>query len=1615
MKKVMRKLSVLALVCCMVLGLGIGVRANTSAVSSRAASTNLALGATATANDVEDGTSFTADLAIDGNSDTRWATNQGTGSPRPEKWLQIDFGEVTAFDLVDIQWEQQNIQNFVLEISDDAQDWAVIHNRSTAPVSKLDSVSFSELQYARYLRVRATDYNGDWPSVSIFEVSVYNTQDTSEEETGNYKIYPIPQSVTDSDAAISLSDEVNVIAESGIDSVTEDRIEEVISEHDMTPVFTDEPQEGEVNLYVGINGSGEAADTHADVPRDVFTEAENKYDMHVVKVFEDGDIVVLGEDTDAAYYGLATLEQMLDQSVDGTMKVSTFEDYAFQKYRGVVEGYYGYPWTVDGTLSFMDYAKRYKMNVFLYGPKSDPYHLGLWDEDYPETVSEEDSKNGVRTADEMAQIAAAATASKVSFVWVAHPAMQKPIDFTNEETTDEGIARLMTKFEHMYELGVRQFGIFVDDISNDYATSTCDMQIYMLNQVQEQLYAKYNTEGSAPEDQVKGLFFTPAWYTTGSSGASSNLPKFQQLHEDIEICFTGSDVFSSISNSSATTFKNWIGRTPVMWWNYPVNDAEDSVFFTNPINFDYSQDSNPTNIKGVLSNPMNYSEASKVALFGVADYTWNPQAFDAEQNWYDCFDAIIPDDPEMADALRTVYGNLNDDYVPTEISRLIAGYSGTKESAAAIKNKMIEIMDAVEKVETLADSDNAAYRLIVTEAQTSMNKLYDMAAAIGGAMAVVSSDDPVEQVQGYYLATAAKERLDIPRNERYQIISLEGAGEDIYNSVLQAVSSDEGLKPFVDTAYSAMGDFDPDSADTSGVQIDSIQIEPSENVEVPQGSTYQFTASVSSPQGDLDAVKWSVSGATAEGTTINNNGVLSVDGNELSQTLTVTATSAFDADASASVTVRVTDRIYVDPTIPVNLGPSATILGSSGSSAAGEGPENIFDDLDTTKWCPGNGTNTNQWVAFDLGSVKQISSWQIVGGGIEHELYAPSSFALQVLVDEDPTEEELSSRSYLSNNANWEDVSRYDNNSENIVNTTFDELVEGRYFRLYIYNGSQTGAPYPATRIFETRVYGVDKAIVERTHALTIDPEIEHGSISVDAAHFEEGAKVNVYIEPDEGYQLKEGSLNYNGTAVEGTSFLMPGEDVVLSAEFEPAGTVGEPDKEALNAAITKAEALNEADYTADSWAAMQEALTAAKTVAADETADQAAIDAAADALTAAIEALVEAEDPQDAASEAAVQALRNMVEKAEALGSDDAALNAAIEAAQAVLAKETPTATEVVTALLDLSEAMQAVDAGESTDALRADVQATIDFITENILTNVDNIRPGKVQALVNAVDAAKAVLADDQATADALKAANEAMTKAAQELWEIVTKAELEALIEAANGYLDGDYTAESLEALQAAIDAAQAVAINDDATTAEVTEAITNLSNAIAGLVNEAGVNKSALEYEIELVNEMIANLDDYVPSSVEGLADKLAAAQQVYDDANATQEEVDAATQALREARLNARTKADVSALEELIAYINSLDLRAYTAETAEPVRALAKQANEMIVNAEITQDEVDALAEELQSAIDELQPVSAGSVTNDTTNTAASSMTSMMFALMAAAGAAAALAYRRKRN
>ena len=1474
-------------------------------ISVQAMSGNLALNKTATASDVETGTSFNANLAVDGNTSTRWATNADNAGTSP-KWLQIDFGATTTFDMVDISWEQQNIVQYKLEVSDDASEWTTVFERNSTPTTKDESVTLSAPATGRYLRIYVTRYDkADWKSVSIFELAVYDSKgEEPVEPTGNYTIYPIPQKVTDEEGTIEITDTVNVIKGDGIDNVTKNRIDEVLTDNGLTASYSDTAAEDKTNLYVGINGSGDAADTYEGVPKEVFTEGANKYDMHVVKVFADGDIVILGKDSDAAFYGLATLDLMLEQTTDRQMKISTFEDYSFQKYRGCVEGYYGYPWSVEGTLSWFDFAKRYKMNIFLYGPKTDPYHLGQWDEDYPETVTEEEAKIGIRTRGEMQQFAEKAAACNVDFVWVAHPAMKKPIDFTNEETVNEGVGRLMTKFADMYELGVRQFGIFVDDISSSEAARTCDMQIYMLNQVQTKLYETYNGEGAAEEDKVKPLFFTPAWYTTITSGASTYMPRFKNVHEDIEICFTGNNVFSNISNSSASTFKNWIGRDPVLWWNYPVNDNVDNVYYTNPINYYYSLDSNPTSLKGVLSNPMNFSESSKVAFFGIADYTWNPNDFNAEENWENCFDGIFPDDPELAHALKVVYGSLNNKYEPSELTRLYAQYgSGSATAAAALMEKMYEIVDSIEKLETLKNSDDPVERLLVEEAQPAFNKLYDMAAAIGGAMAVVSSDDPLVQTHGYYLAQAANERLNIYRNPRYEIIALEGSGADIYYSTWQAEPSNGKMKEFVTTAMNAIADFDINSLDTSAADIQSIEITPNEAVEVRQGTTCQFTANVTANGENLGDVIWTVEGNTGEGTVMSYNGVLTMDTNELSPTVTVKAVSAYDDTVSATVEVKVTDRIYIDPTIPTNQAYGATVLGASGNPGTGGEPENLFDESeDGSKWCPGDNTRFNHWVAFDLGKEKTISTWQLVNAGVEDPLDISSHYSLQVLKDPNATEAQLKDQSYLGNAANWTIVAEYTNNKENITNYEFEEPVTARYYRLYINDGCQPNVPYPATRIYECRLFGVDTETVARTHKLTISPDIANGTITTDAANYEEGAKVNVYVEPAEGYRLKAGSLKYNDTAMEGTSFLMPAEDVVITAEFEVDSGEVPVDKAELEKAVEAAAAYEEADYTAESWAVFAKAYADAQAVLADEEATQDAVNAAVKALNDAISALEEAVPPVDKAALEKAVADAAQYQEDEYTPETWAVFAKAYADAQAVLANEKATQDEVDAAVKALNEAVEGLAPAEQPEeANKVLLQKTYDY---------------------------------------ALTLSTEGVTDSARKFFE-------DALAEA------------------------KAVLDNPKATQAEVNTAWDNLLNGIWGLGIVQG-DKSMLEQLIAKAESMEES--KYVAAYWPQLVEALEAAKAVYDDGDALEEDIQPAAEALLDAILAQRLKANKDNLEDLINKASEIDLSKYTAESVAVFRAAFKTATLVLADdtlSEDDQDVVDKAVSDLSAAIENL--------------------------------------------
>ena len=137
---------------------------------------------------------------------------------------------------------------------------------------------------------------------------------------------------------------------------------------------------------------------------------------------------------------------------------------------------------------------------------------------------------------------------------------------------------------------------------------------------------------------------------------------------------------------------------------------------------------------------------------------------------------------------------------------------------------------------------------------------------------------------------------------------------------------------------------------------------------------------------------------------------------------------------------------------------------------------------------------------------------------------------------------------------------------------------------------------------------------------------------------------------------------------------------------------------------------------------------------------------------------------------------------------------------------------------------------------------------------------------------------------------------------------------------------------------------------------------------------------------------------------------------------SQAEIDEATKTLREARLSARTKADVSALEALIAQVNALDLRAYTLDSVVPVNRLMTLLTQAVNDPEITQAEADDLAAQMQAAIDQLQPVSeestsaeGGAQTSDDASAADTSSTAQSGMFAAVLGAAAGMLTLMKRR
>lgn len=286
--------------------------------------------------------------------------------------------------------------------------------------------------------------------------------------------------------------------------------------------------------------------------------------------------------------------------------------------RGVVEGFYGTPWTFEDRADIIDFCRQNNLNAYIYAPKDDPYHRDKWRTPYP--------------ADKLAelrQLVAVAKRNNVRFIFAVSPGLDL------NYKSDEDFRLLIRKLDTMYDLGVRDFAIFFDDLKDAKGNhhESGKAQAEFLNHVQKNLRGKYK--------DVAPLITVPTEYfyldmVKGDKVKSYTRDFAETLDPRIVVLYTGRGVVcDGITDKELAEVNKLFGREVGIWWNYPVNDYSLTPDGNRNVKLALGAiEKLPTaKMTAIFFNPMEQVQMSKIALATGAIYANNPATYDEEQAW----------------------------------------------------------------------------------------------------------------------------------------------------------------------------------------------------------------------------------------------------------------------------------------------------------------------------------------------------------------------------------------------------------------------------------------------------------------------------------------------------------------------------------------------------------------------------------------------------------------------------------------------------------------------------------------------------------------------------------------------------------------------------------------------------------------------------------------------------------------------------------------------------------------------------------------------------------------------------------------------------------------------
>jgi hyaluronoglucosaminidase len=301
--------------------------------------------------------------------------------------------------------------------------------------------------------------------------------------------------------------------------------------------------------------------------------------------------------------------------------------------RGVIEGFYGPPWTHAERLDMIAFCGAESLNMWVHAPKDDPYHRKLWREPYPDAQLAQ-----------LAQLVQACARNHVEFAYAIAPGLDVCYSDDGELET------LIAKCDQLRSIGVRTFQLLWDDIEHDLNCAADEERYSGAVLPSGAAQADFSNRFRAAYLDGAPLVVCPMGYA--GVGPTPYREAFGGGLDDGTIVYwTGPDIVPrEIRRAQLDGAAEAFGHELLIWDNFPVNDFDPARLFLGPLR---NRDATlfEGSCAGLIANAMLQAVPSKLALASVADFLRDPAAYDPNASFERALRAY---GGEVVEALRAL-------------------------------------------------------------------------------------------------------------------------------------------------------------------------------------------------------------------------------------------------------------------------------------------------------------------------------------------------------------------------------------------------------------------------------------------------------------------------------------------------------------------------------------------------------------------------------------------------------------------------------------------------------------------------------------------------------------------------------------------------------------------------------------------------------------------------------------------------------------------------------------------------------------------------------------------------------------------------------------------------